>query len=163
MNIIKEEGKENKMDRDVLVVIMAACLIISISLIGLNQYFLNKAIEEFYDNEKQINQRVFDNYVIRGLAGSGSMKPIINKDVSPDIEVVNRNLSDSEPLYLGRVYTYKGKNDTLIIHRLVGIYNISETIYYVFLGDNNIIADDPVMREDIIEELVSINYDGVNN
>jgi hypothetical protein len=144
------------MDRDDYVIVIAICFLLLNSIIIYNQFELGKNIKEFYE----VQDSVLENYIVRNVAGTGSMKPIINKDVSPNIKIVGKNISIGSPLYLGRVYIYKTINGSYIMHRLIGKYNISNEMYYIFLGDNNIIADDPIRREDIIEELVAINYNG---
>jgi len=111
-----------------------------------------------YNNRIKEVERVLElNFVERGVAGTGSMKPNIDKDKYPEIYTINRKLNQSEKLIIGRIYIYK-RDDELIIHRLVGKYDICNTTIYVFKGDRNLVVDSPVNRSQIIEEVQAIRF-----
>ncbi len=100
----------------------------------------------------------------RDVEGTGSMRPLLEKLAYPNITTVNKVLGENDSIHLGRIYIYTKDyvNETntttkYIVHRLLGIYNISDEIIFIFKGDNNIYLDEIVHREQIIEEVVRIN------
>lgn len=120
--------------------------------------------------------------IIRGVRGTGSMRPLFEKSAYPDIEIETEPLGENDSIRIGRIYVYtknitiqnettytnnitaqnetiiENKTETLYVgHLLVGIYNISGEIVFVFRGINNIYVDNPVNRSQIIEEVVGID------
>lgn len=105
----------------------------------------------------------FEENTVRGVVGSGSMIPLINKNIYPNIKTENYILDMDDDVKVGRVYIYTREEDdgntTYIVHRLIGIYNISDEIVYVFRGDNNLYADKPVYRWQIVEEVRGVLFE----
>ena len=105
---------------------------------------------------KEVNRVLELNFVERSIEGTGSMKPLLNKNSYNDLKTINRKISVNETLRIGRIYVYQKDNGDLIIHRLLGVYKVSNESIYVFKGDNNQFVDDPVNRTQIIEEATAI-------
>ncbi len=96
----------------------------------------------------------------RPIAGSGSMRPMMDLSVYPNLKTKTRAIDIDADLYLTRVYIYSRDNETDVVHRLIGFWNITEPgEYYIFMGDDNDMVDNPIIREQIYEELVGIRYD----
>lgn len=115
-----------------------------------------------YSLEKYNVVTPFSNVVVRGVSASHSMHPTINKGIYPLISTRNRVLESNDTLYLGRIYIYRKNESSLIVHRLVGVYNTSDfdqELIYVFMGDNNEIVDKPIKRDQIIEEVLGVNFE----
>jgi hypothetical protein len=103
---------------------------------------------------------VQDYVVMRNIAGSGSMKPLLMKDLYQDITTINRVLDEDEDLMPGKIYVYKREDyngSVYVIHRLLGVYYIGNDTLYIFKGDNNLYVDEPVYREQIMEEAIRID------
>ena len=118
-----------------------------------------KVIKDINNYEDRVNEveRVLElNFIERGVEGSGSMRPLLDRSKYPDLVTINRKVDLNETLRLGRIYIYRDTDGSLIIHRLVGIYNLSNNFIYVFKGDYNMVVDDPVNRTQIIEEATAI-------
>ena len=60
---------------------------------------------------------------------------------------------------IGRVYVFKPKwkEDSLVIHRAVDC-DTEDCSVVVFKGDANKVADAPVLKEDILYEVVRVDY-----
>jgi len=94
----------------------------------------------------------------REVAGSGSMQPLINKNVYPALKTQNYILNKSDKLVVGRMYVYV-TNTTHVIHRLVGRLNTTCGEYFIFMGDNNNIIDERLITRNMIkEEVIAIKY-----
>lgn len=89
------------------------------------------------------------------IEGTGSMLPLL------DIEdkMYYRTVGENEMLWKGRIYTYRINETDLIIHRLISNY-IGEDgeEYLIFKGDNNIRADEPVLRGQVEQELIGVCF-----
>ena len=97
----------------------------------------------------------------RDVKNSKSMSPLIDKDIFPDLMTKTVPLEQTDTIYLGKIYIYEreGQNKTSwIIHRLVGVYETSDGDLYIFKGDNNEVVDDPVYRNQILEEVVGVSF-----
>jgi len=117
-----------------------------------------------YETRVEKVETALGNFVERDVEGTGSMRPLLEKRAYPNLSTINEVIGENDSIHLGRIYIYKKDvtNETntttkYIIHRLLGIYNVSDEILFIFKGDNNIYLDEPVYREQIIEEAVRIN------
>ena len=93
----------------------------------------------------------------RSNSGSGSMTPLLY----PDTITKNKKVVNGGPILCGHIYIYNktGENKTnYVIHRFV--YESNNGSVYM-KGDNNQYMDEPISRNQIIEELISIDYLGV--
>lgn len=70
-------------------------------------------------------------------------------------KIMTEDLKNNTKPILGEIYIYENEGKR-IIHRLIAcINNCTE---YIFKGDNNIIADKPVKREQIKQKLIAIYF-----
>jgi len=93
------------------------------------------------------------------LKGTGSMRPFLDVKINPRMIVVTEDVKSIEDIVRGQVYVYEKPGDDTI-HRLVGIYNITEPgFYYVFKGDNNNYVDKPITYEQIKEKVIGVRYE----
>lgn len=147
--------------------ILLVSLVVSIFLFGVVTLQQSKAIGMnsktllmLINKTEEITDVINDNLVRRNIVGTGSMRPLIMKNIYQNISTVDRILNSSEELYKARIYIYtrEDPNGTVyIVHRLIGKYYIGNDTLYVFKGDNNLYVDEPVYRWQIIEEVIKID------
>lgn len=147
------------MEKNLRIEIIILILFVVVCILTFFCYDVNDKIIRTDDQIKETDERIEDleEMIAYGtVKGTGSMKPIINKNVSPDLQTLTLQIPERN-LTLGMIYIYERGNKT-IIHRLVGIYKIENKTVYVFMGDNNHYVDDPVNRSQVIQEVIGIRF-----
>lgn len=86
-----------------------------------------------------------------GVGGTGSMLPVIQNN---DLLMLEK-LDEQEQIYLGQIYVYKNNETESIVHRLIWKYN---STHYIFKGDNNLVADKPISREQITYKVIGVKF-----
>ncbi len=95
---------------------------------------------------------------IHEVAGTGSMKPLFHKYDNTFV----RELNQEEILIRGRIYVYETNNETAtftVVHRLIGYGDLNKESL-IFKGDSNQYADDPILRDQVLFEVVAVCFGG---
>ena len=111
--------------------------------------------------DKNQTQEIKEKTIKGTVAGTGSMRPFVDKNIYPNITVSRRELSPYEHLKVNAAYVYnrtEGNESDLIFHRLIAVCPVSNETKYVFLGDNNPYADALVTRDQIIQEVIGVEF-----
>lgn len=159
--------KHNRVAR-ILMLISFTMVVICLGYIFHRQIEIENDIWDLkYGDEMLVELQTTGQIIYRGVQGSGSMRPLIDKRIYPSLKTTNKDVTIEtgemiDEYDLRKIYVYKKINETnhtsLIMHRLVGVYNITNKTVYVFMGDNNDVVDEPVYREQIIEEIIGVKF-----
>jgi len=93
-----------------------------------------------------------NNYVFLAVVEGQSMEPLLQ---TGDIVIVYK--VDEGDLRLGDIVVYKKSDGSLIIHRIIDIYETSSAIVIITKGDNNAFPDPPITADQVIGKVLSIN------
>ncbi len=114
-----------------------------------------------------VTEEVFELDFTKGLGsiyGSGSMSPLIDKDVYPNMTYAYREVNLSEDLVIGKLYTYSKENQTRdVLHALYDIQWINGEEILFFKGYANQRFDKPVRRPQIVQEVTAIFYEDISD
>ncbi len=95
-----------------------------------------------------------ENASLSAYAPTGSMVPVFNEGAN-GIRVVP---SSADEISVGDIVSYSGKNDELIIHRVIEKGSDEQGIYFIVKGDNNAEPDGKIRFSDIRYKTVAILY-----
>lgn len=117
-----------------------------------------------FDHIKEDQVYVYEDKVIINLenptwarfADTNSMDPVIDIGAN-SIEVIPQNPED---IHVGDIVSYTSRfADGYIIHRVIGINEDEQGLYYTLKGDNNFVSDPEKVRfEQIKSVVVAILY-----
>lgn len=93
---------------------------------------------------------------------SNSMSPLLDTNAYWYTMTYNEYVGPDDYLWQGKIYVYT-KDDVngtrYIAHRLVAVCEPNDERQYIFKGDNNLIADDPVNRSQVKEKIVGASFE----
>ena len=83
---------------------------------------------------------------ISSIAGTGSMRPTMHKDH----HTIQTNPRSPDNIKVGDIITYR-KNESLVIHRVIGVGIDDEGWYAILKGDGNEVEDKLKVRFGMVE------------
>lgn len=129
------------------VIVFCACLF----LVSAGTYF-----GIYLESRGIVNQCDFPIEGIDGVAGTGSMLPLVRPDTLFSFDVLN----ETDELLCGHDYVYKKEDGGRVIHQFVYENEKGELF---FKGYNNAGYDEPITREQVIWHVTDYHFGGNYN
>ena len=89
-------------------------------------------------------------YLILAVVEGNSMEPLLQ---TGDVVIVVK----SSKIDVGDVIVYRKYDGVLIIHRVIKFINLNGRTFIVTKGDNNLFADPPISKYQVIGKVLTIN------
>lgn len=87
---------------------------------------------------------------------SNSMYPCVPNTAT----VIERKYDENVSIKMGQIVSYRQDNETNVIHRVIGRFELNNKTYYITKGDRNNIADQPITADNITGVAIGVDYQG---